>query len=116
MAALIREHLPFIRDQVRRRLGTLIRWKAETDDILHEVVAPYLRHGPRYLMKLIPTDDRRILQLREMEEKSLAQAAKSLGITEDAARMRFNRALARRAEVIRDLKGGRIADVLPAVP
>ncbi len=187
MAAILRDHLPFIRDHVHRRLGALIHWKAETDDLVQEVVAAFLAYGPRCLLsdaahlrallgriaenvlrdehdrwraqrrdvlrerpmpgdsvidldrpvdsvttpsqtamrnetrdwvrlalELLATDDRRIIQLRELEGRSFAEAATSLGIAEDAARMRFNRALVRLTAVVRDLQGGRLADALRA--
>ena len=56
--------------------------------------------------------DREVILLREWENHSFAEIGGQLGITEDAARMRFHRALARLAEKIQLLRGGRIEEVL----
>jgi RNA polymerase sigma-70 factor (ECF subfamily) len=46
--ALLRRHLPWIREQVKRRLGPVLRSKGETGDYVQDVVVEFLRHGARF--------------------------------------------------------------------
>lgn len=68
----------------------------------------------RLAMELLGDDDRRMILLRVIEERSFPEAATLLGIAEDAARMRFNRALSRLARVVKSLKKGGLGDLLEA--
>ncbi len=47
---LLQQHLPWIRDQVHRRLGGALREKADTGDIVQDSILQFLKYGPRFLM------------------------------------------------------------------
>ncbi len=53
-------------------------------------------------------DDREILELRELEGKSFKEIGAVLGIAEDAARMRYNRALPKLRKTLERLRQGEI--------
>ena len=55
-------------------------------------------------LELLGPADREIVLLRQWEGLSFAEAAARLGVAEDAARMRFRRALRRLARVVRRLR------------
>lgn len=57
-------------------------------------------------IELLEPDDRRILLLRQWQELEFAAIAAQLAITEDAARMRFQRALPRLARKLEELLRG----------
>lgn len=46
--ALIERHMLFIRAHVRKRLGPVLRLKAETDDYVQDVVMQFLKYAPRF--------------------------------------------------------------------
>ena len=46
--AVIKCHLPWIHAQVRRRLGPMLRGKAETCDFVQDALVEFLRYGPRF--------------------------------------------------------------------
>ncbi len=50
---LIQRDLPWIREHVKKRLGPLLRGKAETQDYVQDALVEFLRYGPRFL-----TEDR----------------------------------------------------------
>lgn len=58
-------------------------------------------------MELLDPDDRRVILLRQWQELEFAEVGKALGISEDAARMRFQRALPRLAGKLEALLAGR---------
>jgi RNA polymerase sigma-70 factor (ECF subfamily) len=66
----------------------------------------------RLAMELLPADDRQVLFLREWEGLSFPRIAAALGIAEDAARMRFQRAVPRLARKLDLLRAGRLAAAL----
>jgi RNA polymerase sigma-70 factor (ECF subfamily) len=68
----------------------------------------------RLALECLPTDDRRLIVEREWEDRSFADIAAQLGTSEDAARMRFNRAVLRLAEQLARLRGGRVMEALAA--
>ncbi len=180
---LLERDLPWIREQVRRRLGPLLRARAETDDFLDEAVADVLRYAPRFLIcdrgqfrallariventlrdesdrwcacrralhrerplpedsalglhaaagapprpsevvqarewegwvrlgiELLESDDRQVILMRNWDDLSFAEIAARLGVSEDAARMKFHRAVARLAAQVTDLRAGRVRD------
>ncbi len=45
---LLRRHLPWIEEQVSRRLGSALRAKAETQDFVQDAVIEALRYAPRF--------------------------------------------------------------------
>jgi len=59
-------------------------------------------------LELIDVDAREVIELREWQGLSFAQIAESLGVTEDAARMRFNRALQALAQTLRATRQGQL--------
>lgn len=63
-------------------------------------------------LELLETADRRLLVEREWDGRPFADIAAGLGVTEDAARMRYGRALARLARAIDALRTGRLDEIL----
>lgn len=57
-------------------------------------------------MELLEPQDREVLILRQWDELTFPAIAERLGIAEDAARMRFRRALGRLGGKVRELRGG----------
>jgi RNA polymerase sigma-70 factor (ECF subfamily) len=47
---LLETHLPWIRERVHRRLGDLLREKAETQDLVQDALMQFLRYGPRFVI------------------------------------------------------------------
>lgn len=62
----------------------------------------------RLALELLDRDDREVLLLRQWKEMSFAEIAQELGIQENAARMRFHRALPRLARKVEQLQSGEI--------
>ncbi len=181
---LLERDLPWIREQVRRRLGPLLRARAETDDYLDEAVVDVLRYAPRFLisdraqfrallariventlrdesdrwhacrralhrerplpgdsaltlhaaagapprpsevaqkeewegwvrlgLEFLDTDDRQVILMRNWDDLPFAEIAARLAVSEDAARMRFHRAVAHLAARVTDLRAGRLREV-----
>jgi len=48
LQALIERHLPWIEEQVRRRLGPRLRSRGETLDYVQDAMIQFLRYGPRF--------------------------------------------------------------------
>lgn len=63
-------------------------------------------------LELLEAQDREAILLREWKGHSLAEIGTQLGITEDAARMRYNRAVQRLARKVRQLRSGNLAESL----
>ena len=185
LEALVERDLPWIHSHVRRRLGALLKAKAETQDFVQEVIVEFLKYGPRFLvsnrrhfrallariaenvlrgqydrftaqrrqlhrerplpgdsvidldgsldavqrpsqvaeelewqalvrfaLELLQSEDRDLIVMREWEGCSFAEIGSRLDIKEDAARMRFHRALARLAECVQRVREGRIEELL----
>jgi len=70
----------------------------------------WVRLGIEFLEPL----DREVIRLREWEGLSFKDLGASVGTTEEGARKRFERALARLAERVLELRRGRVHDVLRA--
>lgn len=70
----------------------------------------------RVALELLDPQDRQIVLLREFEERPFAEVGKLMGLTEDAARMRFGRALPRLAEKIVQLRERGLSGTLEANP
>jgi RNA polymerase sigma-70 factor (ECF subfamily) len=179
LADLLARELPWIREQVRPRLGPLLRARAESQDYVQEALIRVLEYGPRFVaadrqrfrglllriienqlrdmvdwhgaekrgvrlerplpsdsvidvdsrravtrpsehaiaserrawlhlaLELLDPEDRRVILLRQWHELEFAAIAELLGVTADAARMRFNRALPQLARKLEDLLAGR---------
>lgn len=57
----------------------------------------------RLAMEFLDPEDRAVIWTRQIEGRAWADVGRALGVAEDAARMRFRRALGRLAVVYRDL-------------
>jgi RNA polymerase sigma-70 factor (ECF subfamily) len=66
----------------------------------------------RLAFELMSPEDREVLLLRQSEQLSFAEIGECLGVTEDAARMRFNRTLPVLAKKMRLLRSGDIEALL----
>lgn len=66
----------------------------------------------RLAIELLPADDRRLVQMREWQDRSFAECAEQLGIAEDAARMRFRRILPKLAQHVERLRRGEISSLV----
>jgi RNA polymerase sigma-70 factor (ECF subfamily) len=58
----------------------------------------------RLALELLDPQDREVIQLRQFDELSFAEIGERMAIREDAARMRFQRALPRLAEKVAQLR------------
>jgi len=63
-------------------------------------------------LELLDDDDRRVLQLREWQGLSFGEVGEELGIPENTARMRFQRALPKLVEKMKALRVGGVASAL----
>jgi RNA polymerase sigma-70 factor (ECF subfamily) len=186
---LLERDLAWVRERVRRRLGPLLRAKAQTDDFVQDAVVEVLRYAPRFevadrsqfrallarivenvlrdehdrfsakrrairrelpfpageedrgpaddsslrpsrlaereewescirfALALLDQEDREVVLLREWDGRAFREIGEALGVSEDAARMRFHRGVARLAGQVQRLRGGKISDLpLPEEP
>ena len=70
----------------------------------------------RLALELLPPRDREVILMREWQEMAFAEIAGALGVAEDAARMRFQRALVRLARTAKRLRDGEIDGLLAEAP
>jgi RNA polymerase sigma-70 factor (ECF subfamily) len=63
-------------------------------------------------IELLDPDDKDVLMLRQWDGLSFGDVGERLGIAEDAARMRFQRALGRLARLVQRLRAGELQKVL----
>jgi RNA polymerase sigma-70 factor (ECF subfamily) len=63
-------------------------------------------------LELLDPSDREVVLLRQWDGLPFTAVATKLNVSEDAARMRFQRALARLAGIIEKLRSGRIRDLV----
>lgn len=61
----------------------------------------------RLALEFLDPDDRRVLVLREWEDRSFVEIGEALGMTPNAVRMRWTRAVGRLADRVRELQAGR---------
>jgi RNA polymerase sigma-70 factor (ECF subfamily) len=66
----------------------------------------------RLALELLEPDDRESIRLRDWEDVSFVEAGERLGISEEAARKRYNRALPKLAQKLDLLRRGRWQDTL----
>lgn len=66
----------------------------------------------RLALELLDPDDRNTILWREYESLSFAEVAARLGVAEDAARMRFARALPKLARKLKALRAGQLGSLL----
>lgn len=50
LESLLKDHLPWLHAQVRKRMGPLLRVKGETCDYVQDAVVEFLRYGPRFTL------------------------------------------------------------------
>lgn len=48
--ALIERHLPWIREQVHKKMGHVLRQKGETGDYVQDAMVRFLQYGPRFMV------------------------------------------------------------------
>jgi len=88
------------------------RHTSPSEVVSREEEAAWLELG----IQLLSEPDREVIVLRQWEDLSFSQVGEQLGTTGDAARMRFNRALARLGIVLRQLKQGELRRILDDAP
>jgi RNA polymerase sigma-70 factor, ECF subfamily len=180
---LVRE-LPWVKDQVSRRMGGELRRRADADDVVQQALLDVFRHGPRFevgdiehyralmmriventirkmirdgrrakrwagreeplpsgsvvvltagvtrpasaadrnerrawlhlSLELLDPADREIVLGRQWHGHSFPELGEQLGISEEAARKRFERAVAKLAQLVAKLRAGRLRDALGA--
>jgi DNA-directed RNA polymerase specialized sigma24 family protein len=59
-------------------------------------------------LELLDAEDRKILLAREYDDRSFVDIGDELGMTANAVRMRWVRAVARLADVLKQLRAGRL--------
>ena len=79
-----------------------------TEKALRNESEAWIRLG----IELVSSEDREVLTLRAWGGYSFSRIGEQLGIKENAARMRFQRALVRLAEKVARLRRGELEDVL----
>lgn len=103
-----RRHLgsqvPLSRDSVLPLDPALQRATTPSRDAVRAEVRDWVRLG----LELLDADDRKILLAREYEDRSFVDIGTELGMTPNAVRMRWVRAVARLAELMQELQAGRI--------
>ena len=62
-------------------------------------------------LRLLGPTDRVVILLRQYDGRSFGEIGQEIGVSEDAARMRFNRALLSLANVLEKLRSGNVGDV-----
>lgn len=71
-----------------------------------------LREWVRLALEFLDPDDRRAVVWRDFDGLAFAEIAGRLGVTEDAARMRYRRALPKLAQSLKKLRCGDLAELL----
>lgn len=186
---LINHHLPWLHEQVHKRLGPILRSKGETVDYVQDAMVQFIRYGPRFTLssdaqfralllrivenslrnqydwftakrreiardrplppdsmlcldaprgevrtpsksaqrlereawirlgiELLDPASREILILHLWDDLPFTEIGARLGITQEAARMRHNRAALRLAEKIWALRSGKLDQIDDDVP
>jgi RNA polymerase sigma-70 factor (ECF subfamily) len=70
--------------------------------------ASEVRDWVRLGLELLEPEDRKVLIAREYDDRSFVDIGEELGMTPNAVRMRWVRAVARLAEVMKNLQAGRL--------
>lgn len=63
-------------------------------------------------IEFLPQDDQDVVRLRALEELDYAQIGERLGLPPDTARRRYDRALPKLRRIIRELRAGKLGDLL----
>lgn len=95
---------PMPTDSVLALDPALQRSTTPSKDAMRAEVRDWVRLG----LELLDADDRKLILLREYENRSFPDIGAEFGLDANAVRMRWVRAVARLAEVMRDLRGGRL--------
>ncbi|MBK8099521.1 MAG: sigma-70 family RNA polymerase sigma factor [Planctomycetes bacterium] len=66
------------------------------------------RDWVRLGLELLEVEDRRILVAREYDDRSFVEIGEELGMSANSVRMRWTRAVARLADVLRELRAGQL--------
>ncbi len=66
----------------------------------------------RLALEMLDPEDRDVVLWREYQGQSFQEVAQRLSVSEDAARMRFNRALPKLAKKLEQLRAGHVTDAL----
>jgi RNA polymerase sigma-70 factor (ECF subfamily) len=69
-----------------------------------------IRDWVRLGLEMLDGEDRKILLAREYDNRSFVEIGDELGMTANAVRMRWVRAVSRLAEVMKDLRGGTVPE------
>ncbi|MFO1078272.1 MAG: sigma-70 family RNA polymerase sigma factor [Planctomycetota bacterium] len=85
---------------------------ASVTDPGRAAAAAETRDWLRLALELLEPDDRNAILWREFEGLPFAEVAARLGMTEDAARMRFGRALPKLAQKLKQLRAGELGSLL----
>jgi RNA polymerase sigma-70 factor (ECF subfamily) len=181
--ALLEQHLPWLEEQVRRRMSAQLKNKAETCDYIQDAVVQFMQYAPRFTvsdkahfralllkvvestlhnkyrwfmarrremarerplpadtvlyldsgaartpsksaerhereawvrlgMELLDPEDKELLVLRNWNKESFSHIGERLGITENAARLRHNRAMDRLTDKVWVLRRGKLPEAL----
>ncbi len=83
---LMARHLPWIRQQVRARMGDVLGARADADDVVQQAMVDVLRHGPRFTVDDV--EHYRALLLRIVENTIRKQVRDAWRAKRDARRER----------------------------
>lgn len=179
---LMARDLPWVTEQVSRRMGAELRGRADVEDVVQHALLAVFRHGPRFEiedpehyravlirivensirkmirdgrrqkrsvgreqplpsgsvllltdgvtrpasaadrnerrawlqlgLELLEPEDRELVLGRQWQGHSFKQLGEQLEISEEAARKRFDRAVAKLAQLVRRLRSGQLRDAL----
>ena len=90
----------------------LDRYAAAVTDPGSAAVKAETRDWLRLALELLEPDDRNVILWREYEQLPFAVVAERLAMAEDAARMRFARALPKLAKKLKALRAGELGQAL----
>lgn len=82
----------------------LQRHTTPSQDATRNEVRDWVRLG----LELLEAEDRKIILAREYEDRSFVEIGDELGMTANAVRMRWVRAVARLAEIMKSLRAGQL--------
>ena len=85
---------------------SLQRSTTPSRDAVRSEVRDWVRLG----LELLEPEDRKILLAREYEDRSFVEIGSELGMTPNSVRMRWVRAVGRLAELLQELRAGKVGD------
>ncbi len=104
------------REEVPSGDGTAVHLGRSATHPSEAAAANEMRAWVRLALELLDPDDRGVIVMREYRDLSFGEIAQALGTTEDAARMRYARALPRLARCMDRLRAGQIGDLIGTPP